>query len=53
MNERSRAQPIDPSPFVQYTGCEAGDPIVWCEHTGGHTVPSSASAPIGTFFQQF
>ena len=46
-------QPIEPSPCVQYTGCDAGYPVVWCEHTGGHTVPSFASAAIGTFFQQF
>jgi poly(3-hydroxybutyrate) depolymerase len=45
--------PVDPSPCVAYSGCDAGYPVVWCEHTGGHTVPSFASAAIGTFFQQF
>jgi poly(3-hydroxybutyrate) depolymerase len=44
---------VDPSPCVAYSGCDAGYPVVWCEHTGGHTVPSFASAAIGTFFQQF
>jgi poly(3-hydroxybutyrate) depolymerase len=46
-------QPIDPSPCVAYQGCDAGYPVVWCQHTGGHTVPSFASAAIATFFQQF
>jgi polyhydroxybutyrate depolymerase len=47
------SQPIEPSPCVEYTGCDAGYPVIWCEHTGGHTVPSFASAAIGTFFQRF
>lgn len=46
-------QAIEPSPCVEYTGCDAGYPVVWCEHTGGHTVPSFASAAIATFFQRF
>ncbi len=44
---------VDPSPCVEYTGCDAGYPVIWCQHTGGHTVPSFASAAIGTFFQRF
>jgi len=47
------SQPIEPSPCVSYSGCDAGYPVVWCEHTGGHMVPSFASAAIATFFQQF
>ena len=47
------SQPIEPSPCVEYTGCDAGYPVIWCEHTGGHTVPSFDSAAIGTFFQRF
>ncbi len=46
-------QPIDPSPCVAYQGCDAGYPVIWCEHTGGHTVPSFAPAAVATFFQQF
>jgi poly(3-hydroxybutyrate) depolymerase len=47
------SQPVDPSPCVEYTGCDAGYPVVWCQHTGGHTVPSFASAAIAAFFQRF
>jgi polyhydroxybutyrate depolymerase len=46
-------QASDPSPCVTYDGCDAGYPVVWCEHTGGHNVPSFASAAIGKFFLQF
>jgi polyhydroxybutyrate depolymerase len=47
------SQPIDPSPCVAYQGCDAGYPVIWCEHTGGHTVPSFAPPAVATFFQQF
>lgn len=46
-------QAVEPSPCVEYTGCDAGYPVVWCEHTGGHTVPSFDAAAIATFFQRF
>jgi poly(3-hydroxybutyrate) depolymerase len=45
--------PVEPSPCVAYTGCDAGNPVVWCEFMGGHTVPQFASAAIWTFFSQF
>jgi polyhydroxybutyrate depolymerase len=47
------SQPVEPSPCVEYTGCDSGYPVVWCEHTGGHTVPSFAGPAIATFFQRF
>jgi polyhydroxybutyrate depolymerase len=46
-------QASDPSPCVTYDGCDAGYPVVWCEHTGGHNVPSFASDAIAQFFLQF
>jgi polyhydroxybutyrate depolymerase len=46
------SQPLDPSPCVTYTGCDAGYPVAWCEHTGGHTVPSFMSAAVAAFFMQ-
>jgi polyhydroxybutyrate depolymerase len=46
-------QASEPSPCVAYDGCEAGYPVVWCEHPGGHNVPSFASEAIGNFFLQF
>ena len=45
--------PIDPAPCVAYQGCDAGYPVIWCEHPGGHTVPSFATPAVATFFQQF
>jgi poly(3-hydroxybutyrate) depolymerase len=45
--------PVDPSPCVAYAGCDPGNPVVWCEFMGGHTVPQFASAAIWTFFSQF
>ena len=47
------AKAIDPSPCVAYDGCDAGKPVVWCEHTGGHMIPSFAASAISAFFKQF
>jgi polyhydroxybutyrate depolymerase len=47
------SQAAEPSPCVAYEGCDSGYPVVWCEHTGGHNVPSFASEAIGNFFLQF
>jgi poly(3-hydroxybutyrate) depolymerase len=45
---------VDPSPCVQYDGCDAGYPVVWCPVAGeGHTIPSFAAGAIATFFKQF
>ncbi len=38
---------------VAYQGCDDGHPVVWCEFTGGHTVPMFASAEVWEFFSQF
>jgi len=38
---------------VAYDGCDDGMPVVWCEFSGGHTVPSFASEEIWAFFSQF
>jgi polyhydroxybutyrate depolymerase len=37
---------------IAYEGCDPGHPVHWCEHTGGHTVPSFASEAIWSFFEQ-
>jgi poly(3-hydroxybutyrate) depolymerase len=47
-------QPVDPSPCVEYQGCDAGYPVVWCEREGdGHSIPSFAATAIAEFFQRF
>jgi polyhydroxybutyrate depolymerase len=45
--------PVDPSPCVQYQGCDEGYPTTWCEWNGDHGMPSFASSAIATFFKQF
>lgn len=50
----STTHAVDPSPCVQYDGCDAGYPVVWCPVAGGgHAIPSFAAGAISTFFQQF
>jgi len=43
--------PVDPSPCVEYQGCD--QPTIWCEFPGAHMPWSSASAAIWNFFSQF
>jgi poly(3-hydroxybutyrate) depolymerase len=45
--------PTEPSPCVSYEGCDAGYPLVWCEFSGGHALPSNSGQSIWTFFSQF
>jgi poly(3-hydroxybutyrate) depolymerase len=44
---------IDPSPCVEYQGCDADYPVVWCEFDGVHEVKSWETAGAWTFFQRF
>jgi poly(3-hydroxybutyrate) depolymerase len=45
---------FDPSPCVEYEGCDGGFPVVWCEHTGmGHRVPSYYPDAVWNFYNQF
>jgi polyhydroxybutyrate depolymerase len=44
---------IMPSPCVQYQGCDAGYPVAFCEHTGGHILPTFSGAAIWNFISQF
>ncbi|WP_437927018.1 prolyl oligopeptidase family serine peptidase [Sorangium sp. So ce291] len=45
--------PTEPSPCVSYDGCDAGYPVVWCEFSGDHTMPSNFGESIWSFFSQF
>jgi polyhydroxybutyrate depolymerase len=50
----TETKPVDPSPCVEYQGCKAGYPVVWCVRPGDpHAIPSFGSASIAKFFQQF
>ena len=41
---------VTPSPCVTYSGCTAGKPVEWCQHTGAHEIPSFAPGGIWSFF---
>lgn len=46
--------PADANGCVQYEGCDAGYPVVWCyEAEGTHRQPSFGSTEIWKFFSQF
>ncbi|WP_084645525.1 cellulose binding domain-containing protein [Marinimicrobium agarilyticum] len=45
--------PTQPSPCVEYQGCDAGHPVVWCSFNGGHTTPSFYSSAVWDFFSRF
>jgi poly(3-hydroxybutyrate) depolymerase len=49
----TQTTPVTPSPCVQYQGCMAGYPVVWCEFSGGHMPWSPAPDPVWAFFSQF
>ncbi|MBL9025385.1 MAG: hypothetical protein JNL21_24535 [Myxococcales bacterium] len=44
----SASAPIDPAPCAVYDGC--AEPVLWCEHGGGHEWPDFAGAGIRGFF---
>ena len=43
--------PTDPAPCEAYAGC--AEPVLWCQHAGGHEWPSFAGAGIRSFFLSF
>ncbi len=43
--------PVEPSPCVSYTGCDAGYPVHYCEYSGGHNIPSFAAQAVWDFFK--
>jgi poly(3-hydroxybutyrate) depolymerase len=49
----SMTMPEGSNGCVSYQGCDAGFPVIWCEFSGGHTVPTFAADEIWPFFSQF
>jgi poly(3-hydroxybutyrate) depolymerase len=47
--------PGTPAQCLDYQGCDAGHPVIWCPHTadGGHQHPSFGKAAVRNFFAQF
>jgi polyhydroxybutyrate depolymerase len=44
----AQSAPADPAPCVSYVGC--AEPVLWCEHGGGHPWPDFAGPAIRKFF---
>ena len=44
---------VEPSPCVEYQGCDPNYPIRLCQFQGGHQVPSFAPEAIWNFFDNF
>jgi polyhydroxybutyrate depolymerase len=49
----TQTTPVDPSPCVQYQGCNPGYPVIFCQFKGKHGVQSFAAAAVWAFFNQF
>ena len=49
----SEATPIGPEECVEYSGCDADYPVVWCPTDLGHTPPGYSAEEIWKFFQRF
>lgn len=46
--------PIGSNGCVEYQGCSAGKPVVWCGHaTGGHWPPAFSASETKAFFDRF
>jgi len=45
--------PVEPSPCVQYEGCDDGYPVHWCVHDEGHIVPDFSADAAWSFFSKF
>jgi poly(3-hydroxybutyrate) depolymerase len=45
--------PVDPAPCVEYQGCDAGNPVVWCPFAGSHGTPGFGPTAIWNFFNRF
>jgi polyhydroxybutyrate depolymerase len=46
---QSSSQPASPSPCVSLNGCKS--PVLWCEHAGGHEIPTFARQGMWDFFE--
>jgi len=47
------AEPVDPSPCLEYGGCSAGLPVRWCVYQDGHDWPDFGPEGIWGFFSSF
>lgn len=48
------SMPVEPSPCVEYLGCQNGERVLWCYEPGGsHAPPPDLPSRTWTFFSQF
>ena len=47
------SSPVGSNGCVQYDGCDADNPVIWCEFTGGHSTPGFAADEVWAFFSSF
>jgi polyhydroxybutyrate depolymerase len=50
-NCQSQTQPYNPSPCVEYQGCDV--PTIWCQYSADHTPWSQMPDAVWEFFSQF
>ncbi len=49
----AQTRPVPPDECVEYQGCDAGAPVVWCQFAGPHGTPGFAGSAIWSFFNRF
>ncbi len=49
--DTSQSTPVDPSPTVEYGGCDPGSAVRYCEYEGTHNLPSYAPKGLWDFFK--
>jgi polyhydroxybutyrate depolymerase len=50
---RPESRPVEPAPCVEYRGCKADAPVVYCEHAGGHVWPAYLADAAAAFLKRF
>jgi polyhydroxybutyrate depolymerase len=49
--DATMSAPVEPSPCIEFMGCEMGRPVRYCEYPGNQTVPSFAAAAVWNFLK--
>jgi len=49
--DATMSDPVEPSPCIEYMGCEMGNPVRYCEYPGNQGIPSFATIAIWNFFR--
>jgi len=49
--DATMSTPVEPSPCLEYVGCELGRPVRYCEYSGNQDVPSFAASAVWSFLK--